>query len=396
MAHIQDRGTEGNRKRWQARHRTPAGEERTRSFERKVDARRWLVHQEASKQRGTWVDPTAGQRSFDEWADQWLSTRQVRPSTLAREEGFLRNHIRPAFGALSLAEISQPAVAEWVRGLVDKGLAAATVRKGYQILSAVMQSAVDARVVGRTPCTNVSLPSVHRTEMRFLTAAEVARLADAIDPRYRAAVLVLAWGGLRIGELTALSRRRWHRLNRTLEVTEGVTWVRGEPVWGPPKTEAGHRRIVLPQHVADELDRHVDQRVDSPQELRVLDERERWTTVTRALLFPSPEGKLLRRNQFRRRQFLPAVEACGLDPLRLHDLRHTAVSLWIAAGADVKTVQVRGGWSTVTTPLNRYAHLYPDRDAVLADRLDELASDAREAAEGVVDLGGRRRAGGVS
>ena len=82
-----------------------------------------------------------------------------------------------------------------------------TVQKAYQLLGTVMGAAVDAGMIPQTPCRRVPLPKVDREEMWFLTPAEVATLADAIAPRYRALVLVGAYGGLRIGELARL--RPW-------------------------------------------------------------------------------------------------------------------------------------------------------------------------------------------
>jgi hypothetical protein len=88
----------------------------------------------------------------------------------------------------------------------------------------------------------------------------------------------------------------------------------------------------------------------------------------------------------------PAVRAAGLDGLRIHDLRHTAVALWIAAGAYPKEVAARAGHASVSFTLDRYGHLYPEADAALRDRLDALYGTARSApASPVVRL--RRRGG---
>jgi integrase len=97
--------------------------------------------------------------------------------------------------------IRQPDVQAWVAELSARGFAPATVVKAYQLLGRTMTAAVNADMVPRSPCRAVRLPKVEREEMRFLNPAEVAQLADVIDSRYRALVLVGAYGGLRIGEL---------------------------------------------------------------------------------------------------------------------------------------------------------------------------------------------------
>jgi integrase len=156
----------------------------------------------------------------------------------------------PSFGGVSLAAISQRDVRAWVAELSARGLAPATVQKSYQLLGKVMGAAVDAGMLAQSPCRRVPLPKVEREEMRFLTSAEVATLAEAIQPRYRALVLVGAYGGLRIGELAGLRRPRVDLLHGTVQVAEIVVEVGGVLHIGPPKTRASRRTVGLPRFVS--------------------------------------------------------------------------------------------------------------------------------------------------
>jgi integrase len=99
---------------------------------------------------------------------------------------------------------------------------------------------------------------------------------------------------------------------------------------------------------------------------------------------PPVEGGRRRRPSFRYRSWRPATTAASLDGLRIHDLRHTAVALWIAAGANPKEVAVRAGHSSVSFTLDRYGHLYPESDARLRDRLDTFFTAGQAVEEGVV------------
>ena len=110
----------------------------------------------------------------------------------------------------------------------------------------MLAGAVDAGMIAQSPCRRVSLPKIEREEMRFLTPVEIARLADTIRPPYRALVLVGAYGGLRIGELAGLRRRRVDLLHGTVQVAEIVVEVRGVLHIGPPKTRASRRTVGLP------------------------------------------------------------------------------------------------------------------------------------------------------
>ena len=109
-------------------------------------------------------------------------------------------------------------------------------------------------------------------------------------------------------------------------------------------------------------------------------------------MFTAPQGGPLRVTAFRARVWRPATRAAGLEGLRIHDLRHTAVALWIAAGANPKEVASRAGHASVSFTLDRYGHLYPEADSALRDRLDALHGGTQAAAGNtVVRL--RRRAG---
>jgi integrase len=106
-----------------------------------------------------------------------------------------------------------------------------------------------------------------------------------------------------------------------------------------------------------------------------------------AFVFTAPKGGPLRVIAFRARIWRPATRTAGLDGLRIHDLRHTAVALWIAAGANPKEVAARAGHSSVSFTLDRYGHLYPESDAALRDRLDAIyTAGQRDQDAAVVDL----------
>lgn len=345
--------------KWQARYRDPAGRVRGRTFRTKEAARSFIRKAEESREAGTWTDPTKGRTRFREWAEIWTkTTTHLRPSTIARNQTYMRTHLIPAWGDAPLISISQLDVRNWIAELSAKGLAPATVHRCYQLLSMIMRFAVDAGRIPISPCRNISLPRIERREMRHLTPGEVRALAEAIDPRYRALIYLAGYGGLRFGELAGL---RWSRVDLDaghVEVIEILTDVKGHIAFGPPKTRAGHRIVTIPPVVVNELRAH----------------KEQWATDRSDLVFTSPQGAPLRNSLFRRRSFDPAVEKSELEPLRPHDLRHTAISLWIAAGGNPKTIAVRAGHTSVSVVLDRYGHLLPNADEPLLAELDRMAS----------------------
>jgi len=220
---------------------------------------------------------------------------------------------------MPLAKIGQHDARAWVAELGARDLAASTVQRAYQLLSKVMAAAVDAGMIPRTPCRRVPLPKIDRQEMRFLSPQEVARLAAAIRPDYRALILLGAYGGLRIGEMAGLRCGRVDLAQGTVQVVEVVTEPTGKLHIGPPKTQAARRTVGLPQFVVEALAERMGT-LGSPEDF----------------VFAGPKGGVLRVSTFRSRFWRSAVIAAGLQGIRIHDLRHTAVALWIAAGANPK------------------------------------------------------------
>jgi integrase len=188
----------------------------------------------------------------------------------------------------------------------------------------------------------------------FLSHAQVADLARAAGP-HGLIVLVLAYTGLRWGELAALRVKRVDLERRRLVVAESMTEVNGKAVFGTPKTH--HRRSVpVPRFLVDPLrDRITGRHHDD-------------------LVFTSPEGGVLRNNNFRRRMFDRAARAVGLAGLTPHELRYTAAGLAVAEGANVKAVQRMLGHASAAMTLDVYADLFEDDLDQVADRLDRAAA----------------------
>ena len=361
MASLKKRQISSGSPRYDVRYRDPSGRVHTKTFRKLEAARTYKATIEVELVTGEWVDPTAGRLTFAEWWHRWWPTTVgLRPSSRARDESYARTHLLPTFGAQPLARIDHTAVATWVAELTASDLAPATVVKAAQVLRKTLAGAVDAGLIRSNPCDRVDLPRTERREMRFLTPEQVTALAASIDPRYRALVVTGAYCGLRWGEMAGLTWPKVDLLHRRIEVDRIVTEVRGKHVSGPPKTSAGHRSIPLPRVVVDALTDH-------------------FAETGTELVFPSPGGAHLRGSVFRPRIWQPATKAAGLEGLRIHDLRHTAVALWIAAGASPNEVARRAGHSSVVTVLDRYGHLLPGHEDHVNDALDAMAEGAQTA-----------------
>lgn len=219
-----------------------------------------------------------------------------------------------------------------------KTLASATVVKASGLMYKIMGAAVTNGLIAASPCIDQHLPKIERAEMRFLSPSEITALADSIDPRFRALVILGAYGGLRIGEMLGLRAKCVDILHASVDVVENLVEVSGHLHYGPPKTKAGRRSVPLPKVALVALEEHMRRERLGPNDL----------------VFTAPEGGPVRLATWRRRVWAPAIAKAGLTPLRTHDLRPTAVALWIEAGASHKEIAARGGHASVVTILDRY------------------------------------------
>ena len=349
--------------RWQVRYRDLSGVLHTgpHTFTSKADAARYLAMVEADLHRGAWADPKLGRITLAEWAKRWqATTTNLRPTTRDLYAYLLRRFLLPTFGKAALSSIDVLAVRAWLANLQAQELSPSTRRQGLPVAVAHPGRGRGGRLSARNPCTVKGAGQERAPEMRFATVAQVAALADAIGPRYRALVLVAAYGGLRWGELVGLRVKRVDLLHGRVTVAEQVAEVNGQLIPGPPKTEAGRRTVTLPAVAAVALAEHLANFAEPGPE---------------GLVFPAPQGGYLRRSNFRRRWWVPATRAVGVEGLRFHDLRHSAATLALAAGANTRELMERMGHTSPAVAL-RYQHVMAGRDQAIAAALDELVQAA--------------------
>jgi integrase len=210
---------------------------------------------------------------------------------------------------------------------------------------------------------------------RLVFERRIAALADAIPLRFHALVLVAAYTGLRWGELAGLRVKRVDLLHGRITVAEQLLEVRGRLAFGPTKTGAGLRTVTLPTVAAEALAEHLGRYAEGGPD---------------GLVFQAERGGPIRRSNFTRRVWIPATRAAGVEGLRFHDLRHTAATLAVAAGASTRELMVRMGHSSSAAAL-RYQHVMAGRDAAIAAALDELVRAASTKSEGAAAAGSGTR-----
>ena len=331
--------------RYRARVKFHGREVATRVFERRADAVAWEQDQRRRLRLGEWTDPRRGRVPLADVAADWLSSRGlVKRRTRESDESNWRNYVRPRFGNWPVAAITAAEVSAWIGGLVGRGLAPATATRALATLRSILAFAVaDGRVhhnvaaAARRPTSGRA-----RREGQALTLAELHALTAACTGPYRDVVPVLALAGLRWGELAGLQvgdlvsvPGPGLRLSRAVLASEG-----GGKLY--VDTLKNHRARTVP--LVAELVPIID----------------RWSVgkEPEAWLFAAPGGGPLRESNWKRSVgWRAATVAADVPDVRVHDLRHTAASLWLAAGADPKVVQRVLGHATAAMTMDLYGHL---------------------------------------
>ncbi len=351
----------------QAFHRAPS------TFEAKVDAEAWLAAERRLMQNDEW-SPSKSRRAkvvrstelFGPYAEAWLEQRELKPRTRALYRRLLDRFILPAFGEVSLRDITPQVVRTWHSGL-DSSRPTQRAHT-YSLLRSILSTAVTDEILASNPCRVRGAGSAKRVRsIEPATLGELEVLLEQIPAPYRALVLIGAWCGLRFGEVSELRRKDVDLKAGTIHVMRGVVRIGREVTVGKPKNIAGVRDIAVPPHLLPILEQHLKEHVALGRE---------------ALLFPSVKDPDVQvHTNTLRRHWLKARLAAGRPDLRVHDLRHTGAVLAAQSGATLAELMARIGHSTPQMAL-RYQHVARGRDAEIAARMSKEAKKWAKRREG--------------
>lgn len=343
--------------KYQASFIAPNGKRQNapQTFRTKTDADRWLVAVEADISRGAWLDEKLGRQRFEDYALAYLrETPDVGPRWAETCRRNMRLHMADLLDR-PLVAITPPVVRAWhARALAGSG-GRTSIAQSYRFLRAVMNQAKRDNAISANPCTIKGAGSDRAKERMIATPAEVAELVDSITPRYRAAVLLAAWCGLRRGEIIGLARA-------DLDLSADQVWVRRTRVElletrqafdKDPKTDAGKRPVSIPPHLRPYLVEHL----------------ENWAGET--WLFVGRDGQRMRGNAIYQ-AFVRARNRVGVE-VTFHDLRHTGQALAASTGATLADLKKRLGHASTAAAV-RYMHAVDGRDREVAAELSKLAA----------------------
>lgn len=331
------------------------------TFRTKTDASRWLTRVEADISRGTWLDEDLGRQAFGEYARAYLRDNpKIGPRWRETCLRNLRLHMT-ALEEMPLAGITPPIAREWYAAALRGKGGRTSIQQSCRFLRAVMNSALRDGAIRASPCNIPGAGSDRAKERPVASVVQVAALIEAITPRYRAAVLLGAWCGMRRGEIIALKPEDIDLKAATVTVHENRVELLESPVAfdAPPKTDAGKRTVTVPPHVLPILEAHMKD----------------WAGRDR--VFVGRDGKPMRGDAVRQ-AFARARAKVDVPGFRFHDLRHTGQTLAASAGATLKDLMLRLGHASPVAA-QRYLHVVEGRDAEIASALSDLAAHGNAA-----------------
>ena len=302
------------------------------TFATKGDAQRFLTSIEADMLKGSYIDPRSGRTTLSEWAGEWLdSDPGKRATTRARDHSVLRTHFLPLLGNRPLGSITPLDVRRTVEAMNER-LAPATVRTNLAVLAAVLNAAVEADLIGRSPVRGIKLASERPSAKGTLSLEELIRLSKEVPGRFRALILLAGMVGLRWSEAIGLTVGKVHFLTRTIEVSETIAEVDGRLSVEATKTESSVRTLSVPEPLVEELAHHLA--------------TFRAGAGPGDLVFTGTKGMPLRRS-FAARVFKPAVKRAALDPtMTFRGLRKVATSYMVDDAVHPRVIQYRLGHAT--------------------------------------------------
>lgn len=287
--------------------------------------------------------------------------RRVKESTWASKEHIVRTKILPYFGKRKIQEIRARDVIAWQNELMKhrsragKPYSQDYLRSVHAQLTSIFNHAVHYYYLPGNPARQAGTPGKEvPKEMKFWTTEEYVKFAEAVmdKPQSYYAFEILYWTGMREGELLALTPEDFNLEKKTIRINKTYQRLNGRDVITSPKTAKSNRVINIPEFLCEEIQDYLEMLYDQKPDERIF-----------------PVTKYYLRHEMKR-----GCNACGNEIIRIHDLRHSHVSLLINMGYSALAIGERVGHEAEKITY-RYAHLFPTVQSEMANKLEELRKE---------------------
>ncbi len=296
--------------------------------------------------------------TFKSFVENYTADMQTRlkTNTWATKEHIIRTKLLPYFGKLKMCNITAQQIITWQNEMLNhkdedgKPYSPVYLKTVHNQLSAIFNHAVRYYNLRETPCQKAgSMGKKKNREMLFWTKEEYLKFAEAMmnKPMSFYAFEMLYWCGIREGELLALTPADFDFDKRTVTISKSYQRLNGQDLITTPKTEKSNRTIVMPDFLVDEIKEYLSLLYD-------VGEEDRMFPVTKSYLY---------------REMERGCTESGVKRIRVHDIRHSAVSLLIDMGFSATAIADRVGHESIDITYN-YAHLFPSKQTEMAEKLN--------------------------
>ncbi|MGD9678392.1 MAG: tyrosine-type recombinase/integrase [Vulcanibacillus sp.] len=326
--------------------------------------------------------------AFINFVEEWkakYAEKELAPTTLKNYLGLLNTHILPVFGCKRLDQIKTFHIVSFLDELSKPGarkdgrgetLSGGTLESIYRVLKNIFNRCVDWKIIKDNPMNGVRKPRPEKRKMKYYEEQEAEEVITNLykEPDvWRLYFLGAMLGGFRRGELLGLEWSNVSFEDNTLDIQKSISLtVKGQAVVSKPKTEDSEGIVVMPEWYMQELKNYQTQ---WEKDKVLVDDK--WIGGDNQYVFHNGLGKPFhyttpshRWIKFRRRY--------NLKEIRLHDLRHTAATLLIEAGADLKAIQERLRHSRYQTTADTYIHITKKINKDTAEKLDKFNPRKKE------------------
>ena len=298
--------------------------------------------------------------SFEAFTELYIRDvkNRLKENTWLTNEHIIRTKILPFFGKLKISEISTKEIITWQNEMLayrdekKKTYSQTYLKTLHNQLSAIFNHAVRYYELRSNPAAKVgNMGSEEHREMLFWTKEEYKKFAfEMMDkPVSFYAFEMLYWCGIREGELLALTPADFDFDKETVTINKSYQRLHGEDVITTPKTKKSNRTIKMPHFLCEEIQEYLGM-------LYGLKKKDRIFTVTKSYLHHEMDR---------------GAKAAGVKRIRIHDLRHSHISLLIDMGFSAVAIADRVGHESIEITY-QYAHLFPSKQTKMAKRLDDL------------------------
>lgn len=355
------------------------------TFDTEREAKRWEKgrKEQAKKDKAGFVQPS--KELLADYLTSWLARKEqegIRPATVASYGTAIRLHLLPGLGPIPLADLSPAAVQRFLDKLRVDGRGSRTIAYARTVLRVALQDAVRLGTIGANPCDRVRPPKQERRRVEAFNREELGLLFHAAaGSRIENLLIFAAYSGLRRGEALALTREDVDLKKATVTVRRNLVEIQGRAILQETaKTEAGNRTVALPAVAVDALSRQQDlQREDRKAALATGKREQYQKNQQEGWIFTTVDGGRLDPNNVSR-DYRRIRDKAGLPKaVPFHGLRHTAVSLRIAAGVDLAIISKQIGHKKSSFTADTYGHLLPETDRAATELLDNFLAGRKNA-----------------